>query len=215
MAASTDFADWSDDYYITSVGMTGLNLNTDSVGVVVWIYATDTAKPNIICENVGNDSLVYLDNSAANNYISTFLSGTTHASTTTTDYNAWTHIAMTFDTSTVKLYKNGVQILSTSATGTNSSKQLRFGINKFGNAFGGYMSDPQVFNRVLSVDEINELMYKPLSIMNSCIWAPDFRDPTAATFADLSGNGVTTTVTGSPATSVLGPPVHFPQMIGS
>jgi hypothetical protein len=71
--------------------------------------------------------------------------------------NTWTHLAMTWDQSTVRLYVNGVQVSSAALSGTarTSDSPLRIG----GNAiwpewFNGIIDEVRVYNRALTAAEV-------------------------------------------------------------
>jgi hypothetical protein len=69
----------------------------------------------------------------------------------------WTHLAATYDKSTLKLYVNGTLVSSTAFTGTlfNSTGALRIGGNTvWGEYFGGLIDDVRVYERALSAAEI-------------------------------------------------------------
>jgi hypothetical protein len=69
----------------------------------------------------------------------------------------WTHLAATYDRSTLRLYVNGTQVASTAVTGTllNSTGVLRIGGNAvWGEYFGGLIDDVRVYERALSAAEI-------------------------------------------------------------
>jgi concanavalin A-like lectin/glucanase superfamily protein len=69
----------------------------------------------------------------------------------------WTHLAATYDKSTLKLYINGTLVSSTAATGTllNSTGALKIGGNAvWGEYFSGLIDDVRVYERALSAAEI-------------------------------------------------------------
>ena len=69
----------------------------------------------------------------------------------------WTHLAATYDKSTLRLYVNGVQVASTAVTGTliNSTGALRIGGNTvWGEYFSGLIDEVRVYERALSAAEI-------------------------------------------------------------
>jgi hypothetical protein len=75
-------------------------------------------------------------------------------------YGAWTHLAATYDGSTMILYKNGVQIGSSAQSGAFDSYNtaLRIGTNGGnGESFLGSIDDPRVYNRALSASEVKQL----------------------------------------------------------
>ena len=69
----------------------------------------------------------------------------------------WTHLAATYDKSTLRLYVNGVQVSSTAVTGTllNSTGALKIGGNAiWGEYFSGLIDEVRVYERALSAAEI-------------------------------------------------------------
>ncbi|CRK59608.1 Cytochrome c551/c552 [Alloactinosynnema sp. L-07] len=80
--------------------------------------------------------------------------------------NAWSHVAMTFDGATIRLYVNGVQVTSAAAPGSvaASTGALRIGGNSvWGEYFGGLIDDVRVYNRVLTATEIGADMNNAVS----------------------------------------------------
>jgi hypothetical protein len=79
--------------------------------------------------------------------------------------NTWTHLAMTYDLTTIRLYVNGSFAASTATTGsvTTSTGPLRIGGNTvWGEDFGGVIDDVRVYNRALSAVEIGADMSRPV-----------------------------------------------------
>ena len=80
--------------------------------------------------------------------------------------NAWTHIAQTYDGSTIRLYVNGALVRSLAQTGaleTNSSPLSIGGTNAYGEFFEGHIDDVRVYDRALSVSEISSDMNAPVA----------------------------------------------------
>jgi hypothetical protein len=78
--------------------------------------------------------------------------------------NTWTHLAMTYDLTTIRLYVNGSLAASTATTGsaTTSTGPLRIGGNSvWGEHFAGLIDDVRVYNRALSAFEIGADMSRP------------------------------------------------------
>jgi hypothetical protein len=80
--------------------------------------------------------------------------------------NAWTHIAMTYDGTTIRLYVGGVQVATRAQTGAlvAGTGPLRFG----GNAiwpewFRGRLDEIRVYNRALTAAEIQSDMTRAVS----------------------------------------------------
>ncbi len=67
--------------------------------------------------------------------------------------NAWTHVATTYDGTTLRQYVGGVQVASTAVSGalTVSTGALRFGGNNvWGEWFAGRLDELRVYNRALT-----------------------------------------------------------------
>jgi hypothetical protein len=70
---------------------------------------------------------------------------------------AWTHLAATYDGTTVRLFVNGVQAAAKAASGpmATSTRPLKIGGNAvFGEWFTGLIDDVRVYNRALTAAEI-------------------------------------------------------------
>ncbi|HET6379494.1 MAG TPA: LamG-like jellyroll fold domain-containing protein [candidate division Zixibacteria bacterium] len=80
--------------------------------------------------------------------------------------NTWTHLAMTYDGATLRLYVNGTQVASRPLTGAAvaTNGPLRIGGNSiWGEFFRGLIDEVRVYNRALGQSEIQDLMTTPLS----------------------------------------------------
>ena len=80
--------------------------------------------------------------------------------------NAWSHVAMTWDGSTQRLWLNGVQVGSRALTGTlpNSTGVLRFGGNNIWSEwFAGRLDEIRVYDRALTQAELQADMTRPVS----------------------------------------------------
>jgi Concanavalin A-like lectin/glucanases superfamily/Galactose oxidase-like, Early set domain/Bacterial Ig domain len=79
--------------------------------------------------------------------------------------NAWTHLAMTYDAITLKLFVNGTQVASVPASGAavSSTGPLRFGGNSvWGEWFRGTLDDIRLYDRALSAAEIQTDLNTPV-----------------------------------------------------
>ena len=78
---------------------------------------------------------------------------------------SWTHVALTYDGSQLRLFVNGVQVASAAASGAiqASSSPLWIGGNQpYGEYFNGLIDDVRVYNRALTQAEIQTDMATPL-----------------------------------------------------
>jgi len=79
------------------------------------------------------------------------------SSTTAIVANAWTHLALTYDGATLRLFVNGVQVRTQSAPGAamTTAGALRIGGNSvWGEYFKGLIDEVRIYNRPLAVGEI-------------------------------------------------------------
>jgi hydrogenase maturation factor HypE len=80
--------------------------------------------------------------------------------------NAWTHLAATFNGSTLILYVNGVQVGSRAVSGAilTSTGALRIGGNSvWGEFFQGRIDEIRIYNRALTQPEIQTDMTRPIT----------------------------------------------------
>jgi len=117
--------------------------------------------------------------------------------------SSWQHVIVRWDGSKVYLYKNGVQIYSTNASGTltaGTSCGQRFGQTDScggGGFYNGNLDEVRVYNRALSPNEVPQLYN----------FAPGPRvelkmeEGSGTSANDTSGNGRTGTLNGNPVWS--------------
>ena len=117
--------------------------------------------------------------------------------------NAWTHLATTFDGTTLRLYKNGVLAGSRAVSGAipTSTGQLRIGGNSvWSEWFAGQIDDVRVYNRALSAAELQTDMNTPVAAVTV-----DSQPPSAPTGLRVSGRTETTvTLAVDPSTDNVG-----------
>jgi Concanavalin A-like lectin/glucanases superfamily/Domain of unknown function (DUF1929)/Bacterial Ig domain len=109
--------------------------------------------------------------------------------------NTWTHLAVTYDGATLRLYVNGVQVSSLARTGNlvTSTNPLQIGGDSlFGQFFQGMIDDVRVYNVALTAAQIQ-------SDMNTAVGGapppPDTTPPTVAVIAPPANSTVVSTVT--------------------
>ena len=79
--------------------------------------------------------------------------------------NTWTHLAVTYDGTTIRLYVNGTQVSSVAKTGTiaTSTNPLTIGSDSFyGQYFQGLIDDVRVYNIALSATQVQTDMTTPV-----------------------------------------------------
>src|SRR5439155_230474 len=74
--------------------------------------------------------------------------------------NTWTHLAVTYDGATLRLFVNGTQVNTTPATGSlqTVTTPLRIGNNTYGESFQGRIDDVRIYNRAQTAAEIQSDM---------------------------------------------------------
>jgi hypothetical protein len=85
---------------------------------------------------------------------------------TNTALNAWTHLAATYDGTTLRLFVNGVQVSSKAVTGAIkvSTGVVRIGGNSvWGEWFSGLIDEVRVYSRALSASELQADMARPVN----------------------------------------------------
>jgi hypothetical protein len=106
--------------------------------------------------------------------------------------NTWSHLAVTYNGSALRLFVNGVLVRSRSVSGAGvtSTGTLRLGGNAvWGEFFSGQLDDVRLYNRVLTASEIQADMNTPLSS------EPDTTSPTVSVTAPAEGATVSGIVT--------------------
>ena len=99
----------------------------------------------------------------------------TAAGTTSLSINTWTHLATTYDGTTLRLFINGVQAGQLPHTGAivTSTGSLRIGGNNiWGEWFEGQIDEIRIYNRALTATELQ-------ADMNTSISSPDTSAPSA------------------------------------
>ena len=130
--------------------------------IAAWVYTADTGNSKFIFDNRDASSdgvLLYMRYSEAPIYA---CNGTSMVATTTHP-NEWVFVTGTYDGSTMRLYINGSENISTSVSLTiNTSSDSTIGKQNYSDAewFNGNLANVAIWNRALSSDEINSVMWK-------------------------------------------------------
>ena len=127
-----------------------------------------------------------------------------HASgTTAVPVNRWSHVALTYDGATLRLYVNATQVASRGTTGSiqTPGSPLWIGGNRpYGEYFRGLIDDVRVYDRALRRDEIRDDMATPVDSATGLVAAYDFDAGSGTTAADSSGHGNAGTIRGATST---------------
>jgi hypothetical protein len=85
---------------------------------------------------------------------------------TASPLNTWTHVALTYDGTTLRLYVNGTQVATQARTGTiqTTTNPLWIGGNQpYGEYFQGLIDEVRIYNRALTPTDIQTDMATPIS----------------------------------------------------
>jgi len=119
--------------------------------------------------------------------------------------NTWTHLAVTYDGATLRLYVNGVQVSSQAQTGNlvTSTNPLQIGGDSiYGHYFQGTIDEVRIYNQALSPSEIQADMQMP--VVNRPVAAYSFNAGSGTMVTDSSGNGNMGTISSGPVWSAQG-----------
>ncbi|MHC4629202.1 MAG: LamG domain-containing protein [Planctomycetota bacterium] len=142
--------------------------------IAAWINSGSTSGPRVIAakwdDNIGQHSYIFKDHDSGSNLRIELWGLADIAGTAGIVTGSWIHVAATFDSSTVKLYYNGVEDASAVRVGSipASTSALRIGAVATGGTvtqnFMGLMDEVYIYDRALSVDEINTLKSAPVPV---------------------------------------------------
>lgn len=128
----------------------------------------------------------------------------------------WYHCVINFASATERTcFLDGAQF---GTSDTNSSDPTAFTMDavEIGSLntavyYDGKVAYPAIYNKELNLAEINEIRFKPYTVTDSLIWAPNMLIDGSAVgdYYDLSGNGYDPDNGVIPTASLDGPPVQF------
>jgi hypothetical protein len=174
-------------------GSASLNVST-GMTLEAWIYPTanQSGWRTIVQRQVDSYFLNASSNAGALYPAGggTF-NGTTNyvAGTASNPLNTWTHVAFTYDGTTLRLYVNGVQVSTKPASGPieTNSNALRIGGNvPYGEYFTGRIDEVRVYNRALTPAEIQTDVNAPIEASKSDTTSPTAPAALTATAAGMS-----------------------------
>ena len=138
---------------------------TSAMTLEAWVYPTtvSSAWRDVIYK--GNDNY-YLEGTSSNSSrpaAGAILGGVYGEvyGTAALTANTWAHLAVAYDGTTMRLYVNGVQVASHAQTGAiaTSTNPLQIGGDSlYGQYFAGRIDEARIYNRALSVAEIQSDM---------------------------------------------------------
>lgn len=139
----------------------------DAFSVSFWMYPNTTIEKYIFSTGYNNASSLLLLTSAGNIYALYRNASNSNTLSSGTSFNAdeWSFVSYTYDGTTLKIYINGSERVSQSLT----IGSLDEGLYEIGEAtprantntkYEGNLANVAIWNRALSSDEINSVMWK-------------------------------------------------------
>ena len=130
--------------------------------IAAWVYVNNTATQKFIFDNRDADNDGIRLTSPSNETI-LYSINAADVSTSTSYANEWVYAVGTYDGTTQKLYVNG-SLLSSQATSQTISTTTDATIGRIsylsGEFMNGNLANVAIWNRALSSDEINSVMWK-------------------------------------------------------
>lgn len=179
---------------------------TQAMTLEAWVYPTATQSgwrtllqkaDSYFLHASGNKALQPEAGVVYNN------SGSQLASSAAITVNAWTHVALTYDGSNLRLYLNGALVSSrakTGAIGSNANDLYIGGNNPYGEYFRGLVDEVRIYNRALTGSEIQSDMQAPVPTVTApeATWShSDIGNVGVAGSDDADASNATITVRGS------------------
>ncbi|MHC4431662.1 MAG: LamG-like jellyroll fold domain-containing protein [Planctomycetota bacterium] len=144
---------------------------TDAITIAVWMYPSWTGNNRILQKSSGGGDNQYRLIKEWGDHTKFHLPGVgeLYPQETLPPGGEWTHLAATYDGSSMKLYFDGVVVAEMAASGEMSTSDGTLCIgNKHetapaGDEFNGILDDVRIYNRALSQSEIKKLGGNPLA----------------------------------------------------
>jgi chitodextrinase len=153
---------------------------TSAMTLEAWVYPTTVSSTwrDVIYKGDDNYYLMAMSNNSKRPVAGAILGGVYAEAIgpNALTANTWAHLAVTYDGATVRLYVNAVQVASRAQTGAiaTSTNPLQIGGDSiYAQYFAGRIDEARIYNRALSVAEIQSDMNTPL------ITPPDTQAPSA------------------------------------
>jgi hypothetical protein len=209
--------------YVNVTNNSGMNV-TNGITIEAWIYATSwgaNAWSNSIVSKEdwasGSRGFVLRCGNAGRLSFNIGIGTAWHEVVTTNtvmNLNQWHHVAGTFNGAQLKIYVDGIEVGSTSVTGTITSSpyDLRIGECSYSSVssrpFTGRIDEVRLWNTALSISQVRDHMCRVVTSSHTNYsnlkgyW--QFDEGTGTTTSDASGNSNTGTLVNAPVWLVSG-----------
>jgi hypothetical protein len=186
---------------LTATNTTTLAISTGNWTIESWVYPTSSpsAYQTVASKRTGNNAEYEFGIAITTGYLYFYVSTTVYASTTVVSTNTWTHLAITWDGSNLRMFQNGV--LTKTQAGANAvggSAALTIGNSNVAGSqwFPGYITNLRITKGQAIYTSAFTPPVSPLTtsantslLLSTSAYAP---------FADSSVNNYTLTLAGSP-----------------
>lgn len=177
---------------------TNLPSGTSARTISAWIYPHANDNGRIISYGTGTTNAAFdIITQASTNVLAVIGYANNRFSTTAISLNEWTFISVTLLSGTLKMYVNGSEIYSANSVGLDTalSGSARIGKSVWDvNDWNGNLANVAIWNRALSSDEINSVMWKSYDALEASeksglqAWYR-LDDISGTSVPDSSGNG--------------------------
>ena len=168
--------------------------------IAAWVYVNDTGSNKVVFDSrdASDDGILLNVNSDEEIRYSV---NANDVDSTTINANEWVYVTGTYDGTTQRLYIDGSQNNSATTSQTiNTTTDARIGRFSYSSAFpfNGNLANVAIWNRALSSDEINSVMWKGYQSLTDNeksglqAWY-SLDDISGTSVPDSSGNGNTGT----------------------
>ena len=143
---------------------TNLPSGTSARTISAWIYPNANDNGRILSYGTGSANAAFdIITQASTNVLAVIGYATNYFSTTTISTDEWTFVSVTLSSNTLKMYVNGSEVYSTGSASINTtlSGSARIGKGVWDtDDWNGNIANVAIWNRALSSDEINSVMWK-------------------------------------------------------
>ncbi len=150
--------------WVTIDDVTDLRLTT-AMTIEAWVNPSAVSNWRTVIMKERAGELAYALYSSGLNRPSAYLLGGSATSGSAITVNTWTHLAATYDATTIRLYVNGVQRATAARTNAlaASAGALRLGGNSiWGEWFAGRIDDVRIYDKALTAAQITTDMNAPV-----------------------------------------------------